>query len=149
MLLLVLYGCEIWSLTLREERRPRAFENRVLRKIFGPKEGEVTGERISLHTVDRYDPHSLLTKYYSGHQMKNNEAGMARGTYGRQNRYVLGLAGRPDGKRSLSRPRHRRDDNIKMDVQKVGWDVTDWIDLAQDRNRWWAVVNAAISFPVP
>jgi len=45
----VLYGCETWSLTLREERRLRAFENRVLRRIFGPKRDEVTGEWRKLH----------------------------------------------------------------------------------------------------
>jgi hypothetical protein len=45
----VLYGCETWSLTLREERRLKAFENRVLRKIFGPKRDEVTGEWRKLH----------------------------------------------------------------------------------------------------
>jgi hypothetical protein len=46
----VLYGCEAWSLTLREEHRPRVFENRVLRRIFGPKRDEVTGEWRKLHS---------------------------------------------------------------------------------------------------
>ena len=49
MLPVVLYGCETWSLTLREERRLRVFENRVLRKVFGPKGDEVTGEWRKLH----------------------------------------------------------------------------------------------------
>jgi len=48
----VLYGCESWSMTLREERRPRVFENRVLRRIFGPKRDEVTGEWRKLHTEE-------------------------------------------------------------------------------------------------
>jgi hypothetical protein len=48
----VLYGCEIWFLTLREEHRLRVFENRVLRGIFGPKRDEVTGERIKLHSAE-------------------------------------------------------------------------------------------------
>jgi hypothetical protein len=48
----VLYGCETWSLTLREERRLRAFENRVLRKVFGPKRDEVTGEWRKLHNEE-------------------------------------------------------------------------------------------------
>jgi hypothetical protein len=48
----VLYGCETWSLTLREERRLRVFENRVLRRIFGPKRGEVTGEWRILHNEE-------------------------------------------------------------------------------------------------
>ena len=51
----VLYGCETWSLTLREERRLRVFENRVLRRIFGPKRDEVTGEWRKLHSEELYD----------------------------------------------------------------------------------------------
>jgi len=51
----VLYGCEIWSLTLREERRLRVSENRVLRGIFGPKRGEVTGEWRKLHNEELHD----------------------------------------------------------------------------------------------
>jgi len=48
----VLYGCEAWSLTLREERRPRVFENRVFRRIFEPRRGGVTGEWRSLHNEE-------------------------------------------------------------------------------------------------
>jgi len=55
---LVLYECEIWSLILREERRLRAFENRVLRRIFGPKRGEVTGEWRKLRNKELNDLHS-------------------------------------------------------------------------------------------
>jgi hypothetical protein len=50
-----LYGCETWSLTLREEHRPRVFENRVLRRIFGPKRGEVTGGWRKLHNEELRD----------------------------------------------------------------------------------------------
>ena len=55
----VLYGCETWSLTLREERRLRVFENRVLRIVFGPKRDEVTGEWRKLHNVELSDLYSL------------------------------------------------------------------------------------------
>jgi len=55
----VLYGCETWSLTLREERRLMVFENRVLRKVFGPKRGEVTGEWRKLHNEELNDVYSL------------------------------------------------------------------------------------------
>jgi hypothetical protein len=51
----VLYGCEAWSLTLREERRLRVFENRVLRRVFGPKREEVTGEWRKLHNEELND----------------------------------------------------------------------------------------------
>jgi len=60
-----------------------------------------------------------------------------------------GLLGKPKGKRPLGRPRRRREDNIKMDLQKVGWGSMDWIYLAQDRNRWRTVVNAVINLRVP
>jgi hypothetical protein len=60
----VLYGCETLSLTLREEHRLRVFENRVLRRIFGPKRDEVTGEWRNLHIEELHDLHSLPSTYY-------------------------------------------------------------------------------------
>ena len=56
----VLYGYETWSLTLREERRLRVFENRVLRRVFGPKKDEVTGEWRKLHNEELSDPYRIL-----------------------------------------------------------------------------------------
>jgi hypothetical protein len=58
------------------------------------------------------------------------------------------LVGRPKGRRPLGRPRYRWEDNIKMDLQEVGWGM-DWIELAQDRDRWRAVVNAVMNLRVP
>jgi hypothetical protein len=57
-LAVVLYGCETWSLTIRKEHRPRVFENRVLRRIFGPKRDEVTGEWRKLHNEELHDLYS-------------------------------------------------------------------------------------------
>jgi len=57
--------------------------------------------------------------------------------------------GKPEGKRPLGRPRRRWEENIKMDLQEVGCGGVEWIDLAQDRDRWRALVNAVMSLRVP
>jgi hypothetical protein len=59
------------------------------------------------------------------------------------------LVGKPEGKRPLGRPRRRWVDNIKMDLGEVGWSDVDWIGLAQDRNRWRALVNSVLNLRVP
>jgi hypothetical protein len=58
------------------------------------------------------------------------------------------MVGKPEGKRLLERPRRNYEDNIKMDLQEVEWGCMDWIDVAQDRGRWRAVVNSLINFRV-
>jgi hypothetical protein len=59
------------------------------------------------------------------------------------------LVGKPEGNRPLGRPRHRWVGSIKMDLREIGWDGMDWIDLAQDRDQWWALVNTVMNLPVP
>jgi len=59
------------------------------------------------------------------------------------------LLGKPEGKRPLGRPRRRWEDNITMDFHEVGYGVMDWIKLAQDRDRWRALVNVVMSLRVP
>jgi hypothetical protein len=59
------------------------------------------------------------------------------------------LVGKSEGKRPLGRPRHKWEDNIKMDLQEVGCDGMDWIELAKDRDRWWTLVNAVMNLRVP
>ena len=145
ILSVVLYGCETWSLTLREERRLRVFENRVLRRVFGPKRDEVTGEWRKLHN----DGSVLLTEYcavvksrrmrWAGHVARMGEG---RGVY-------RVLVGKPEGKRPLGRPRRRWEDNIKMDLQEVGGGFEDWMELAQDRDRWRALVSKVMNLWVP
>jgi len=121
ILSVVLYGCETWLLTLREEYRLRVFENRVLRKIFRPKRDEVTGELRKLHNDelrDRYSSTSIIRMMKSrrmrwvGHVACMGER---RGVY-------RVLVGKPEGKRALGRTRLRWEDNNKMDLQKMRWD---------------------------
>jgi len=139
----VLYGCETWSLTLREERRLRAYENRVLRRIFGPKREEVTRGWRKLHEElnDLYCSHNILRVIKSrrmrwvGHVARMGER---RGAY-------RDLVGKPEGKRPLGSPRRRWNDYIKMDLQEVECGAMDWIELAQDRDRWRALVNALMN----
>jgi hypothetical protein len=59
------------------------------------------------------------------------------------------LAGKPEGKRPLGRPRRRWVNNIKMDLEEIGWNGMDWIELAQDRDQWRALVNTVINLRVP
>jgi hypothetical protein len=116
----VLYGCETWSLTLREEQRLRVFENRVLRRIFGTKRDEATGEWRRLHKEERNDLYSSpnIIRVIKSRRMRRvghvARMGEKRGAY-------RILVGRPEGRRPLDRPRLRWEDNIKMDLQEVGW----------------------------
>jgi hypothetical protein len=86
----VLYGCETWSLTLREEHRLMVFENRVLRRIFGPTRDEVTGEWRKLHNEELYNLYSSPDII---RQVKANEVGMSCGTHGRGEISVQGFGG--------------------------------------------------------
>jgi hypothetical protein len=71
----------------------------------------------------------------------------AYSTYGESRGAYWVLVGRPEGRRQLERPRSRWEDNIKMDLREVGWDM-DWIHLAQGRDRWWAVANAGMNLHI-
>jgi len=144
----VLYGCETWSFTLREEHRLRVFENRVLRRIFGPKRDKVTGEWRKLHKEELNDLYSspnivqvikLRRMRQAGHVVCMGES---RGVY-------RVFVEKPDRKRTLGRPRHRWEDNIKMDLKEMGCGYMDWINLAQDRDRHRALVKAVMNLRVP
>jgi hypothetical protein len=66
----------------------------------------------------------------------------------KRNAYRI-LVGKPEGKRSLLRPRRTWVDNIKMDLSEIGWDEVDWIEMAQDRDQWRALVNTVLNVRIP
>jgi len=144
----VLYGCETWSLKLREERRLRVFENRVLRRIFGSKRNGLTGEWGKLHNVELNDLYSSPNMVQVIKSRKMRWAGhVAR--MGKRRGVDRVLVGKPEGKRPLGRPRRRWENNIKINLQEVGCVGMDYIELGQDRDRWRALVNAVMNLRVP
>ena len=145
---IVLYGCETWALTLREERKLRVFENMVLRRIFGPSRDEVTREWRRLHNEELNDLYSSpnIVRVIKSRRMRW-AVHVAR--MGEEIGAYRVLVGKPEGKRPLGRPRRRCVDNIRMDLQEVGCGYVDWIGLAQDRDRWRTLVSALMNLGVP
>jgi len=119
---------------LREERKLRVFENMVLRRIFGPRRDEVTGEWRRLHNEELNDLYSspnivrvikLRRMRWAGHVERMGE----------EREVYSVLVGKLEGKRPLGRPRCRLLDNIMTDLQEVRYGYMDWIGLAHDRDR--------------
>jgi hypothetical protein len=132
---------------LGEEHRLRVFENRVLRRIFEPKRDE-DGSWRKLHNDELDGLYSspnivIVIKSrrirWAGHVARMGEG---RGVY-------RVLVGKPKGKRPLGRPRHRWEDNIKMDLREIEIDGANWIQLAQDSVEWRTCVNMVMNFRVP
>jgi hypothetical protein len=133
---------------LREERRLRLFENKVLRRVFGPKRDEATGEWTKLHNEELNDLYSLPNimrviksrrMRWAGHVARmGNDRGLHKV-----------LVRKPEGKRPLGRPRHRWEDNIKIDLQEVEGSRGKWIEVTQDTDRWRALVGTVMDFRVP
>jgi hypothetical protein len=131
---------------LGEEHRLRVFEKGVL-KIFGPKREE-DGSWRKLHNDELHSLYSspnivrvikLRRMRWAGHVARIGER---RGIY-------RVLVGKPESKKPLGRPRHRWEDNIKMDLREIGIDGANWIQLAQDRVQWRACVNTVMNLSGP
>jgi hypothetical protein len=117
----------------------------MLRKVFRPERDEVTGEWRKLHDEELNDLYSLpnIVRVVKSRRMRWVwHVVEERGVHSV-------LVGKPEGKRPLERPRHRWEDNIKMDLQEVGGGCGDWMELAQDRDRWRTLVIKVKNLRVP
>jgi hypothetical protein len=127
-------GCETWSLTVREEHKLRVFENRVLKRIFGPKRDGVTGGWRKLNNEELHNLYSSPSIIRIIKSRRMRWAGHVARIGEKRNVSRL-LVGKPEGRRPLARLRCRWIDNIKMDLLEIGLSVVDWIGLAQDRYK--------------
>jgi hypothetical protein len=120
----------------------------VLRRIFGPKRDEVTGEWRKLRNKELHDLYSSPSIIRIIKSRKMRWAGLVARMGEKRSSYRL-LVGKREGRRPLGRPRRRWMDNIRMDLGEVGWGDVDWIGLAKDKNRWRAVVYSVLNLRVP
>jgi hypothetical protein len=132
---------------LGKEHRLRVCWNRVLRRIFGPKRGE-EGSWRKFNNDKLHSLHSSpnIVRVIKSRRMRwvghVTRMGEWRGVY-------RVLVGRPEGKRPLGRPRHRWEDNIKMDLREIGIDGANWFRLALDRVHWRVLVTTVMNLRVP
>ena len=120
----------------------------MLRRIFGPRREEETGEWRRLHNEELNDlyPAPNIVRVIKSRRMR--WAGhVAR--MGEEREEYRVLVGKPEGRRPLGRPRRRGVDNIRIELQEVGFGYMDWIGLAQDRDRWRTLVSAVMNLRVP
>jgi hypothetical protein len=124
------YVCETWSVKLREEHRLRVFENRVLRRIFGPKGDEVTREWRKLLTGEL---HNLYSSPDIIRQIKSRRMRWTRqvARMGEGRKVYRVLVGKPEGKRPLGRPRRRWQDGIRMDLKQTAWGCNEFTLLSK------------------
>jgi hypothetical protein len=115
------------------------FEKMVLMRIFGPRRNQVTFEWRKLHNVEI---HNLYSSPDIIRQIKSRRMRWAGhvARMGEDRKMYKVLVGNSEGKRSLRRLRRRWEDRIRMDLRDIGWGGVEWIQLAQDRDRWRAVV---------
>jgi hypothetical protein len=143
-----LYVYGTWSLTLREKGRQRVFENRVLRRIFGPRRSVVTGECRKPHKEELNDLYFSPNIAVAIKSRRIRWVGHVARMWERRDIYRI-LMGKPEGRRPIERPRCRWEYKNKIDLQEAGCGDMDWIELTQDRNRRRALLSAVMNFRVP
>jgi hypothetical protein len=116
------------------------FENRVLRRMSGPKRDEVMGGWRKLHNEELHNLYASPNIIRMIKSRRMRWAGHVARMGEKRDGYRI-LVGKPEGKKPLGRPRPRWMDNIKIDLREIGWEGMDWIDLAQDRDQWRALMN--------
>ena len=119
-----------------------------MRRIFGPRRDEVTGQWRRLHNEELSDLYSSpnIVRVIKSRRMR--WAGLVARMGEERGAYRV-LVGKPEGRRPLGRPRRRWVDNIRMDLQEVGYGSVDWIALAQDRDSWRTLVSTVMNLRVP
>jgi hypothetical protein len=124
------------------------FENKVLRMIFGPKKDEVIGGWGKLHNEGLHDLYFLpsIIRIIKSRRMRWAVHVARMGE--KRNAYRL-LVGKLEGQRPLGRLRRTWVNNIKIDLLEIVWGGVDWIGLAQDRDKWRALVNAVMKLRAP
>jgi hypothetical protein len=128
--------------TLRKEHRLRVFENRVLRRLFGPKRDETGGWR-NLHNEELHNLYSPPSTIRMIRPRKMRWVGHVARMGKKKNAYRI-LVRKPEGKIPLGSPRRRW-----VDLREIGWEGVDWVDMAQNRNQWRDLVNTVLNLRVP
>jgi hypothetical protein len=121
---------------LREVHRLRVFENRILRRIFGPMHNEELHNLYSSPDIIRQVKSRRMR--WAGHVARMGE----------ERKVYKVLVGKSEGRRPLGRPRRRWEDGVRMDLREIGLEGVDWIRLTQDTYRWRAVVSAVMNLRV-
>jgi hypothetical protein len=123
------------------------FENRVLRRTFGPKGDHVTGGWRRMHNEELHNLYSSASRIGMMASRRTRMAGHIARTLEKRNICRI-LVGKPERKRPLGRPRRRWVDNVNMNLREIWWGGLDWSDLAQDGDRWRALGKTVMNLRV-